>query len=143
MQMKDIDVEDLDYKKFVSRELVNFKQDQRLLNVILPPNHNIFHKFIINPDAKWKTLFDILILILVAYSCITTILFITFPIERSDIFEIIFFFVETFFYIDFILNWFQGYEDIQEHKFICEFGKIAQRYLRGWFTIDFIAIFPF
>lgn len=124
--MKDIGIEELDLKKFTSRELISMSnKDQRLLNVVLPPNHYVFHKFIIHPETKWKTIFDIFILVLVMYSCITTILFITFPIERSVIFEAISVFVETFFYFDFILNWFQGYEDIQEHKIICEFGKIA------------------
>lgn len=54
----------------------------------------------------WKSLFDVFILFLVAYSCSTNILFIAFPIEMSIYFEVIFWIVEVFFYIDFLLNWF-------------------------------------
>lgn len=107
LNLKDLDEHEFEMQKLQSREFVDFKrQDQRLLHVILPPNHNIFHKFIISPDAKWKTIFDVVILVLVAYSCITNILFITLPISRSYFFEVIFWIVELFFYFDFVMNWF-------------------------------------
>lgn len=91
----------------------------------------------------WKSIFDVWILFLVAYSCSTNILFISFPIEKTHAFDIISWIVEVFFYFDFIFNWFQSYTDIEQHKNVFEFKKIAQRYVRGWFLVDFIAVFPF
>lgn len=50
--------------------------------------------------------------------------------------------VECFFYLDFFFNWFVGFKDIEHHKNVYEFKKIAIRYFYGWFLIDFMAIFP-
>ena len=41
------------------------------------------------------------------------------------------------------MSWFQGFRDVEEQKIIFEFKKIAKRYVRTWFFIDFISIFPF
>ena len=118
-------------------------QDQQLLNQELPMNHNFFHKLIIPPETMWKSVFDVWILFLVGYSCSTNILFISFPIEMVIAFDVIYWIVEIFFYMDFIFNWFQSYTDIEQHRNVFEFKLIAERYVRGWFVIDFIAIFPF
>lgn len=51
--------------------------------------------------------------------------------------------VESFFYMDFILSFFQGFRDVEEQKLVRDYKKIAIRYFRGWFIIDVISIFPF
>lgn len=146
LDLNNLDEEELGIVgKIKKEEQVTFAavSDQKLLNDELPPNHNFLHKFIIRPDTMWKSVFDVFILFLVAYSCSSNILFITFPIERSLGFEVIYWIVEVFFYLDFLLNWFQGYEDIEQHRNVFEFKKIAERYARGWFVVDFVAVFPF
>jgi hypothetical protein len=70
-------------------------------------------------------------------------LLVTFPIDLGQETIIANWFVEAFFYLDFILSFFQGYRDIEEQKIVFEFKKIAIKYLKGWFIIDFISIFPF
>ena len=67
----------------------------------------------------------------------------TFNIEQSDTMTIVFYSVESCFYLDFILSFFSGYHDVEEQKKVFEFRKIAIKYLKGWFIIDFISIFPF
>ena len=114
-----------------------------MLNEELPANPNFLHKLIIPPEAIWKSIFDVWILFLVAYSCSTNILFISFPMEVNRAFDVVYWIVEVFFYVDFIFNWFQSYTDIEQHRNIFEFKLIAERYVRGWFVIDFIAVFPF
>jgi len=104
---------------------------------------DFLHKLIIPPENKYKSIFDVFVLILVAYSCIQSILNMTFNIEQSDGMFIVFYAVESCFYLDFILSFFQGYHDVEEQKKVFEFRKIAIKYLKGWFVIDFISIFPF
>ena len=61
-------------------------------------------RIIIPPEAKWKSIFDIFILLLVGYSCIINIIFVSyvdFPEEGLTLFNNTF--VEGLFYIDFIL----------------------------------------
>lgn len=98
---------------------------------------------IIHPDSMWKSIFDVFILILVTYSCIYTILNNTFDFEQQYAIWVTYWVVESFFYLDFFLSWFQGFRDVEEQKIIFEFKKIAKRYLQTWFFIDFISIFPF
>lgn len=68
-------------------------------------------KIIILPDNKLKFIFDVFILLLVAYSCIQSILNMTFSIEQTPNMFIVFYVVESCFYIDFILNFIQGFKD--------------------------------
>lgn len=71
-----------------------------------------FDCMIINPDKGWKQLFDVWILFLVAYSCSSNILFIAYSIDNSSLTHtIIYWFVEIFFYIDFIFTWLSGYRN--------------------------------
>lgn len=100
-------------------------------------------KLIIHPDSKWKSIFDVFVLLLVAYSCINSMLNVTFIIVQTRELYVIYWVVESFFYLDFILSFFQGYRDVEEQKLVFEYKKIALRYLQGWFIIDTISIFPF
>ena len=80
---------------------------------------------------------------LVGYSCITNIYFTAFSVEKTMVDEIIFWIVEIFFYFDFIFSWFQGFRDIETNECVWDYKIIALNYFKGWFTIDFISIFPF
>jgi len=52
-------------------------------------------------------------------------------------------FVECMFYLDFILSFFTGYRETDDDDVITDYKKIALKYFWGWFSIDFISIFPF
>lgn len=104
---------------------------------------DFWHMLIIHPDSMWKSIFDVFILVLVTYSCIYTILNNTFDIEQPYSIFVTYWVVESFFYLDFALSWFQGFRDVEEQKIVFEFKKIAKRYIRTWFFIDVISIFPF
>lgn len=109
----------------------------------LPEGANFFHQYIIHPDTKWKSFFDVWILILVGYSCIINMYITAFSAEKSDTDTIIFWIVEVFFYFDFTFSWFMGFRDPETTELVWAFKEIAKNYLKGWFTIDFISIFPF
>jgi hypothetical protein len=110
----------------------------------IPPDANMLHKYIIHPDEKWKSFFDVFILLLVAYSCITNLYVTAFSVEKTESDEYIFWIVEVFFYFDFIFSWFMGFRDPETQEYgVQTFREIAMGYLQGWFIIDFISIFPF
>lgn len=98
---------------------------------------------IIHPDSKWKSIFDVWILVLVGYSCITNIYYTAFSVEKDLSDEIIFWGVEVFFYFDFLFSWFMGFRDPETTDLVWSFRAIAKDYLKGWFFIDFVSIFPF
>ena len=57
-------------------------------------------------------MFDVFVLLLVAYSCVSNILFIAFSVDDSSTtIGVIYWMVEIVFYTDFILNWLSGYRD--------------------------------
>jgi|TARA_B110000977_G_C10894669_1_gene422810 hypothetical protein len=109
----------------------------------MPADASVFIKMIIHPDSSWKALFDVWILLLVGYSCISNIYFTAFNVPKTTLTNIVFWIVEVFFYFDFTFSWFQGYRDEEDHKCVWNFQMIAEGYLKGWFFIDFISIFPF
>lgn len=82
-------------------------------------------------------------LILVGYSCVTNVYYVAFSQPTSDLSQIVYWVVECFFYLDFILNFFQGYRNPDNNENIKDFKLIAQKYLFGWFLIDAVSIFPF
>ena len=88
-------------------------------------------------------MFDVVILVLVGYSCITTIFKVSFEIVDDDLLSIFFTYaVESFFYVDIILNFLQekqmGHKEIEKN-----FHRIAYIYVKTWFFIDLISVFPF
>lgn len=93
--------------------------------------------------SAWKSYFDIVILLLVGYSCFSTLLYVAFgqPDNRLQIaFDQT---VEIMFYIDFVLNFLQAYPDPDTLQPIKDLKKIALKYVGGWFFVDFVSIFPF
>jgi hypothetical protein len=98
---------------------------------------------VIEPESRWKTIFDVIVLLLVGYSCVTNIYYVAFSQPTSNLANIIYWVVEIFFYLDFILNFFQGYRNADNNENIKDFKLIAYKYFFGWFFIDAISIFPF
>ncbi|CAI2386506.1 unnamed protein product [Moneuplotes crassus] len=100
--------------------------------------------FIINAKSRWKSIFDIVMLFLVAYSCFTSIFYVTFA-PPSKIPHIIFdWMVEFAFVLDMLFNFFQEYIDTETHEPVSKHKMIIKRYVfKGWFFIDFVSVFPF
>ena len=100
---------------------VQKKEEEEVAEDAMPADASIFIKMIIHPDSSWKALFDVWILLLVGYSCISNIYFTAFSVEKTAITGIIFWIVEVFFYFDFIFSWFQGFRDEEDHKCVWDF----------------------
>lgn len=107
-------------------------------------NRTFFDKLIISESSKWKAIFDILMLILVGYSCITSIFYVAFN-APSNIVHITFdWSVEVCFFSDLVFNFFQEYKDPETYENIRSHKQIAMKYIfKGWFIIDFVSVFPF
>lgn len=117
----------------------NIHKRRRLKDILNPDN------FIIPMSSGWKAIFDTFVLFVVAYSIISTLLFVCFNpvIEPDDPIKYVDNFVLVVFAIDFVLNFFTEYQDQETFKKVRSIKKIAMRYLKsGWMLIDFIATFP-
>lgn len=88
-------------------------------------------------------MFEIFILMLVAYSCFTTMFYVTFgqtELKGQIIFDA---FVNVMFLIDLLVNLFVEYEDPETFQDVRSFRKIARRYIFSFqFVIDALSTFP-
>ena len=103
---------------------------------------------IISADNPIKSKFDIFVLLLVGYSCIVSIYNAAFYRAHLAVNESIYmqtwnWVVEGCFFADLILSFFHAYTDEERGEDVVDFDTISRGYLFGWFTIDFIACFPF
>jgi hypothetical protein len=95
-------------------------------------------------NSGWKAVFDTSILIVIGYSCITTVFYVSFDTKISPTLKFIDYGVTFFFFCDFVFNFFQEYQDKETFMKIRDHKKIAVRYFKsGWMMLDFIATFPF
>jgi hypothetical protein len=100
-------------------------------------------RLIISPDAKWKSVFDIWVLLFVGYSCIWNILVFAFPFTASKKLDYFNLLIEFVFQLDFFLTFFQSFKHPETYEVIDDYKLIAINYFWGWFWIDLISIFPF
>ena len=68
-------------------------------------------KIIIGVDNDFKGIFDVMILLLVGYSCFTTLYYVAFGLPTNKYHKLWDMFVEYMFYTDFLLNFLQEYWD--------------------------------
>lgn len=101
-----------------------------------------YDKFIIDADNETKQYFDAFILLLVGYSCITTMYSVAFADEHSLAFEIASWVVDAFFLVDILLNFLHAKKQDLKPE-VRELREIAKIYIMSWFFIDFISVFPF
>ena len=68
-------------------------------------------RIIIDCDCTWKSIFDVIILVLVGYSCFTTLYYVAFGVPTNKWHLLWDQLVEIMFYTDFFLNFLQEYYD--------------------------------
>lgn len=101
-------------------------------------------RIVISANSKWKAIFDMFVLILVGYSCITSMYYAAFSTTDDPVIIIIDQIVELFFWLDLALNFLQSYKHPETFEIVKDLKSIAQNYVfHGWFFIDFISVFPF
>ena len=111
---------------------------------------SLYQKLLISHDSKFKSIFDIIVLIMVNVSSIIILFDFCFVETDSDLKNIslfinnpFYYVIEVFFLIFIILQFFQKYQDPATLLIITDFKLIALRYIKHWFFIDFLSIIPF
>ena len=94
-------------------------------------------------DNPIKSYFDAFVLLLVGYSCITSLYNTVFTPPTSYAMVTWNWIVEGFFYADLILSFFHAYLDAHHNVVVKDLKSIVKHYLSGWFIIDLVAVFPF
>ena len=108
----------------------------------------LYQRLLISHDSKYKSIFDIIVLILVNISSIIILYdfcFLETDKDNNDLFinNPIYYVIEVFFAVFIILQFFQTYQDPSTLLIITDFKSIALRYIKKWFIIDFLSIIPF
>lgn len=95
----------------------------------------------INPENKIKQAWNGLILILTIFASLEIPLRLALDYDVLDVWKILDYCVTACFCVDIVLNFFSS--EYIGGQLVSNRRRIARRYLRGWFTIDFLAAFPF
>ena len=96
--------------------------------------------YIIMPDSKFKTFWNIAVIVLLAYTS-TFVPFQVAFVDQDSSFEIFLnYLVDILFGVDIIVNFLSAYET--NHRVETRLKPIAKNYLTGWFTLDLVATFP-
>jgi len=99
-------------------------------------------RFVISPDSRYKQFFNIVIIILSLLSTISAAYFACFGFIEQPIFVALELMMESCFLVDIILNFLLQYKDDEDFKPVKDLKKIAIRYLKRFFIIDFLATVP-
>ena len=107
-----------------------------------------YQLLIISPDSQWKSIFDMIVLIFVGYSCIWNVMYFAFDSiddtsEKFAKFNVFNKVSEGIFYTDFIFSFFQAFRHKETFEIVGDLKSIASNYIKGWFMVDLVSIFPF
>lgn len=94
------------------------------------------------PESKWKTCWDVSIIVMVIYNAVTLPLYLGFRSVPSPALSVLDAVVDVFFVIDICFSFRTGYYT-PEGEMVRDCKAIAERYMKGWFVIDFLATVPF
>lgn len=98
---------------------------------------------LIDPNARWKILWDLFVLALMAYSVIAAAFRVGFNLRLSNVQLAISLIIDVFIAID-ITFWFvTSFEDHESGRMVASKRRIALNYLKLWFWIDLLSTIPF
>ena len=105
-------------------------------------NKKCFDKMYLHPEDQFLSIFDIVMLIIIGYSCFTSAYYLTFHMTTSPALLYVEDITYICFGIDITLNFFRVFQD-KEGVWIYDHEKIAKRYARSTLFFDVISTFPF
>ena len=105
-------------------------------------------RYIISQDSRWYQYWDMIVMSLAIYNCLWTPLTISFDwaaelANNSPVLNIVEWIIMTFYAVDIVILFLSSYINVQTGDEVFKPTKIASRYMRGEFMIDFLATFPF
>ena len=99
------------------------------------------NRLVIHPKQKWKSIFDIFIVICVVYSSIAAPIKVTYSVDFLKGIDI---FLDFVFVIDIIVQCFSGYYDLGGTRFpVLRLDRVIENYAESWMPIDILAGIPF
>jgi hypothetical protein len=98
--------------------------------------------FMFYPEDEMKANWDLLLTLLLIFTCILTPYRIAFEGNNPRRSKIVNNIIDLFFLIDIIFNFATAYQD-EDFRVIDDRGTIAKGYLKSWFIVDSLAIIPF
>ncbi|TNV85840.1 hypothetical protein FGO68_gene9701 [Halteria grandinella] len=104
-------------------------------------SHNI-KKYIIYPEGKFKSQWDLLQTVLIIITCALTPIFIAFPEQQTKAAQYLDNIMNILFALDMIFNFFTAYYD-SDFNIIDDQKMIAWNYMMHWFSIDLLSVIPF
>jgi len=124
--------------------LFNIEGSENIISktVTRNPRKNMCDRFVISPDTRYKQMFNIVIIFLSLLSTISAAYFACFGFIEQPLFVALEIIMESFFLVDIFLNFLLQYKDDEEFKPVKDLKKIAIRYLKRFFIIDFLATVP-
>lgn len=99
-------------------------------------------KLIILPDSLFKRIWNLIITSAITYSAIVTPYSLAFQENSDNIIQYIEYLIDCILLVDIVLNFFSAYND-KEENLIKKHKTIIKTYLKTWFIIDLISVFPF
>jgi len=100
-------------------------------------------RFILNDKAKWLRQWDVVIIVLLLFTASVTPFEVGFCKTSFNALFGINRLVDLCFTIDMVFQFLLPVTDAESGTQIRDLGEIAKRYIRGWFIIDIVSIFPF
>ena len=98
--------------------------------------------YIIEPEGRVKTLWDMLLIVLLAYTATYMPYKTCFIDESSTLAEAVDWSVDGLFMVDILINFLAATEN-PDGSWNTSPRRIARDYLRGWFACDLISVMPF
>lgn len=98
-------------------------------------------KFIINPTAMWKTIWNVVGLLLILFLAITVPYRIPFEDTTPDEWVMLDITIDSIFLFDVVLNFFTAFED-ENGELVIERRRIAKNYIKTWFAVDMMSSIP-
>ena len=97
--------------------------------------------YIIMPDSKFKTIWNVTVILLLVYTSTFVPFQVAFVDTDSDFTVFVNYMVDILFGFDIIINFFSAFVNTS-HRVEIRLKNIVMEYLTGWFVLDLLATFP-
>ena len=98
--------------------------------------------YILDPLGTWRVRWSFVIIVLVIYSILMVPFRIGWVSDESTAGAIADYCIDALFLVDIFVNFNTAYVDDVSEIMVYEYDRIARRYIRSWFLVDFICCFP-
>lgn len=98
--------------------------------------------YVILGDSRWKPYWDLLVSLLVLYTCFALPLRLGFKLRMSGAAAAVDYFSDVLFLVDLGLNFITAYE-LPSGEEVTDVKLIKRRYFQSWFALDLVAAIPF